>query len=295
MKQSITTKILIHTFFVLVCLTFIIPFMYVISLSITSDDVLQSTGYALIPKKIDFAGYTTLFRNPTQILNSYKVTIAFTAIGTLLSMIIMTLAAYPLSKSTFKYKKQISFYMYFTMLFSGGLIPSYIINTRYLNLGNNFWVYVLPALVSAYYIIILRTFFSNIPSSLLEAARIDGAKEYTIFWRIILPLSKPVLATVALFEVLGRWNNWNTSLYYIRDSELFSLQYLLQKILRESEFLEKMSENTNLLITIGGSEEAPVESMRFAMAIVAAGPMLVIFPFFQKYFTKGLTVGSVKG
>ena len=295
MKQSILSKVLLHAFFIITCMCFIIPILYIVSLSFTSEEVIQSAGYGLIPKEIDFAGYKAVFENPGQLITSYKVTFSYTALGTFLSMIVMTLAAYPLSKKSFRFRKQISFYMYFTLLFSGGLIPTYIINTRYLGLGNSFWVYIIPGLANAYHIIILRTFFAGLPDSLHEAARIDGASEIKIFFKIILPLSKPVLATIALLRIFSAWNDWSTSLYYIRDSELWSLQYLLQRILKESEFLEKMARDTSLLISLDGVKTAPVESMRFAMAILAAGPVLIVFPFFQKYFTKGLTVGSVKG
>ena len=181
------------------------------------------------------------------------------------------------------------------MLFSGGLVPHYIINTKYLNLTDSFWVYILPSLATAYHILILRTFFKGLPASLTEAAKIDGASEFTIFRVIVLPLSKPVLATVSLLTLLSKWNDWQTSLLYILDNNKFSLQYLLQKILREADFLKKISEQNNVIVSENYSQTQPVESMRFAMAILAAGPMMVVFPFFQKYFTKGLTIGAVKG
>ena len=295
MKAKLRYRILIHLILILMCLSILIPFIYVISLSMTAEDVIVSGGYQMIPAEFDFSAYQSIFKNPTQLVNSYKITIAFSVLGTLLSMVVMTMVAYAISREQFHYKKAVTFFVYFTMLFSGGLIPHYIINTKYLNLTNSFWVYIFPALANAYHILIMRTFFKGLPASLTEAAKIDGASEFTIFRVIVLPLSKPVLATVSLLTLLAKWNDWQTSLLYIMDTDKFSLQYLLQKILREAQFLQSMAEEGNLIISENYAKTKPVESMRFAMAILAAGPMMVVFPFFQTYFTKGLTIGAVKG
>ena len=294
MKDSLTKKILLNAFFCVFCLAFIIPFIYLLSLSVTEESAILSGGYKLIPQKIDFEAYRQIFRNPGKIIDAYKLTAAMSFLGTFLSVIVMLLMAYPLSRQQFKYRQGFTFFIYFTMLFSGGLIPSYIVNTRYLHLSNSFWVYIFPGLASAYYILIMRTFFRSIPQSLMEAAKIDGAGELTIMWKVVLPLSKPIIATVSLLLLLGKWNDWNTTLIYITDEKLYTLQYLLQKIIREDQFIQEMSQNTGLLIELGKAKEAPIESMRFAMAVVAAGPMLLVFPFFQKYFTRGLTIGAVK-
>ena len=239
--------------------------------------------------------YKYVFRSPEQLINSYKVTIFYSIAGTLLSMLVMTLTAYPLSRKNYRYRKPVMFFIFFTMLFSGGLVPSYILITKYLHLGNSIWVYILPYLANAWYIIVIRTFFQGLPSELVESAKIDGGSELLIFFRIILPLSKPVLATVSLLTLLTRWNDWNTALLYIRDTNLFSLQYLLQKILREAQFIKSMAESSPVAGISMDTSNIPSETVRYAMCIVAAGPMLVIFPFFQKYFAKGLTVGAVKG
>jgi len=294
LKDSILKKVFLNVFFIVFCLAFIIPFIYLLSLSVTDEAAIISGGYKMIPESISFEAYRQIFRNPTKIIDGYKITIGMSLLGTLLSMVVMTMAAYPLSRTQFKYRQGITFFFYFTMLFSGGLIPSYIVNTRYLHLSNSFWVYIFPQLASAYYILIMRTFFRSLPASLMEAAKIDGAGELKIMWKVALPLSKPILATVSLLLLLAKWNDWNTTLIYITDEKLYTLQYLLQKIIREDQFIQQMSENSNLLIDLSGSKSAPIESMRFAMAVIAAGPMLVVFPFFQKYFTRGLTIGAVK-
>lgn len=288
------SRVLIHLLFILMCASFIIPMIYVISISFSDEQALTQFGYRLFPKVVSTRAYMHIFQNPTQLLNSYKTTIFFSLVGSTASLLVMALVAYSLSRSNFVLRKPITFFIFFTMLFGGGTIPSYILNTQYLGLANNIMVYILPSLASAWYIIIMRTFFSQLPQSLVESAKIDGASELRIFFQIVFPLSKPVLATVFLMTLLNKWNDWYTSLLYIRDTNLYSLQYMLQKILREAEFVKSMSAlGVNLNMDMQTS--VPTEPVRFAMVIVAAGPMLVVFPFFQKYFTRGLTVGAVKG
>lgn len=284
-------RILLHTALILLSLSFIIPFIIVISISLTSEEALREFGYGIIPKVFSTEAYKHLLKNPYSLIQSYKVTIAYSVLGTVFSVFVMALMAYPLSRSNFKYKKFFTFYIFFTMIFSGGLIPSYIIETQVYHLNNTFWIYIFPGAVSAYYVIMMRTFFKGIPESLVESAKIDGASELRCLFSIIMPLSKPVIASVGLLTLLAKWNNWQTSLIYIRDPKLYSLQYLLQRILNEVEFIKQMAESgadTSMM-------EVPTEGIRFAMAVLAAGPMLIVFPFFQKYFAKGLTVGAVKG
>lgn len=299
MKKKHTLKnsranIFIHLFFIVMSLAFIIPFIYVISISLSSEKAIIADGYRLWPRQVDFSAYKMVFADATQIIDSYKVTALSTAIGTFLGIVLMTMAAYPLSREQFKLRKICTFYLYFTMLFGGGLIPTYILCTQYLHLGNKFGIYIVLGLVNVWHIIIIRTFFKGLPVSLMEAAKIDGASEFRIFFRIVLPLSKPAIATIAVMTLLGRWNDWNTSLIYIQDPKLYSLQYLLQKILKDAEFTKALARDGILLSGIT-EQEAPTEAMRFAMAVVATGPMFMVFPFFQKYFVKGLTVGAVKG
>lgn len=281
----------LHVFFIISCLAYLIPFWLLIAISFTDEAAISQYGYQLIPKAWSTAAYKYVFANPKQLIDSYKVTIGFTVLHTALAILVQALYAYPLSRPNFKFRKFCTWFVFFTMLFGGGLVPSYLINTKLLHLGNTFWIYVFPGCVSAWNIIIMRTFFQGLPEALVESAKVDGASELRIFFQIILPLSKPCIASLAFMLAVGTWNNWNTSLIYIRDAELYSLQYMLQKILREVEFVEKMAAETGML----ADYETPTEAMRYATAILAAGPILVIFPFFQKYFTKGLTIGAVKG
>lgn len=292
MKKKISIgQIVLHTIFILLSLTYILPFILVISISISSESAIREFGYTILPKVIDFEAYRQIFQNPSRLLDSYVVTIFFSAVTTFLSVLVMTLMAYPLSRPNYKFKGVLTFYIFFTMLFSAGLVPSYIINSTYLHLDNTIWIYILPSLVNAWNIIIIRTFFQGLPEGLVEAAKIDGASEIRTYFQIIMPLSKPVIATMAFFVVIAKWNDWNTALIYIRNPKLYSLQYMLQKILREADFVNDIAKNTGMF----ADYEIPTESMRYAMAILAAGPMLVVFPFFQKYFARGLTIGAVKG
>ncbi len=293
MKRKWLNGAVLHTFLIAVSLCFILPLVMVISISVSSEDAISDFGYTLFPNEVSFDAYKLAFQNPQQLLNSYKTTIIFSLSATALSLLVQSMVAYPLSKKTYKHKKFVTIYIFITMLFSGGLVPSYILNTQYLHINNTIWIYIIPGLVGAWNIIVMRTFFQGLPDGLPEAAKIDGANEFYIYAKIIMPLSKPVLATIGFMTLLAKWNDWNTSLIYIRKPELYSLQYLLQRILREVEYIKSL-QNTQAAALVNTSN-MPTESFRFAMAVLAAGPMLMIFPFFQKYVSKGLTIGAVKG
>ncbi len=290
-KKDIFGQIILHIFFVLLSLMYVIPFLLLIAISLTDEKTLADFGYSLIPEKFSFEAYKHVFQNPQQLIDSYKTTILFTVLYTVFTVIVTTMTAYPLSRSNFKYKKILTWYIFITMIFGGGLVPSYLVNANLLNIDNTIWVYVLPGLVSAWNVIIVRTFFQGIPESLIESAKIDGASELATFIRIIIPLSTPVMATIGFLQMVAKWNDWNTALIYIKDAKLYSLQYMLQRILREVEFVKQMaSQSANF-----DNYELPTESLRYATALLAAGPMIIVFPFFQKYFTKGMTIGAVKG
>ena len=275
-----------------ICFLILFPLILVISASLSTEANLAQFGYTMLPKEFSLAGYKYVFNNPAAVFNAYKVTFTFSVITTLVGTFLMALVAYPLSKSDLRGKGAISFYLYFTMLFNGGLVPTYILITQYLKLGDTIWVYILPCLISPWYVFMIRTFFKSIPEAICESAYIDGAGEFRVFLTIMLPLSKPVLSTVALFVFLASWNNWYTSMLYINDNSLVSLQYLLQRIMRDIDILQREQGLTQNLINI---VDIPAETARMAMAMVVAGPALLVFPFFQKYFVKGLTVGGVKG
>lgn len=286
----------LHAFFVLVSLCFILPLLLVVSVSFSSEHWVTSGGFSLIPREFTTEAYQLAFRNPHQIVQSYLVTISQALLGALSSNLVAGLIAYPLSRSNFRFKAPITGFIFFTMLFGAGTIPNYIVFTRYYHLGNSFWIYILPGITGgAWSTMVYRTFFKSLPESLFEAAKIDGAKELRIFFTLVLPLSTPIFASLGFMSLVGRWNNYATSLIYIRDPNLFTLQYLLQKILNEAEFLKAMMTETALSGVHVSNVKMPSETLKYAMCVIAAGPMVAIFPFFQKYFSQGLTIGAVKG
>ncbi|MBE5040933.1 carbohydrate ABC transporter permease [Oscillospiraceae bacterium DSM 107454] len=282
----------LHLLFMVLCILFIVPFLLVLSISFSNERDIIMTGYSFIPKHFDLAAYQYVFQNPQSVLNAYKVTAFNTVVATALSVFIMSMVAYPLSKKRLKGRVAINFFIFFTMLFNGGMVPTYIVITQYLHLDNKIWVYILPYLVNAWHIFLLRSFFSTLPEEIFESALMDGASEFRIFLSFVLPLSKPGLATVTLFCALERWNDWMTSMLYVSKENLITLQYMLQRILINIQFLQEHSNNAAAAKL---ASEIPSETVRMALAVVAAGPMLLVFPFFQKYFVKGLTIGAVKG
>ena len=290
-KKERTYQIVLCLIFTVICALIIFPFWLIVSASLSSASQLAKEGYQMIPHPVDFSAYKVVFENPGQVLRAYWVTFVFSAATMVLGVLFMAMIAYPLSRKSLRGRGAINFYLYFTMLFSGGLVPTYIVISSMLHLNNTMWVYILPALISPWYTFMMRTFFSGIPGEIIESSTIDGASEYKIFFGMILPLSKPVLATVALFMFLGQWNNWYTALIYITRQELYSLQYLLQSIMENINMLKQNPQMASMM----EKSDIPSETVQMAMAVVVAGPALLIFPFFQKYFVKGLTVGSVKG
>jgi len=269
----------------------IIPFILVVSISFSSEDAIKEFGYTFIPREFDLTAYRYVFSNWERILTSYVVTTASTVIGTVLSVIIMGLMAYPLAQRSYANRKPVTFILAFTMLFGGGLVPSYILITQYLHLKDNFLVLIIPSLISAFHVILMRTFFQDISPSIRESAKVDGCSEFRILFQIIIPLSKPSIATIALLQMLQRWGDWYTCLLYINDYKLMTLQYFMQSIMSNIELMKTQMAN----LPMGVVEDIPSESARMAMALITAGPMIFVFPFFQKYFVKGLTVGAVKG
>lgn len=300
-KRKNMYKIPIYVFFTLLSVfVFIVPMVIVVSASLSGEHTLavnlnNTEGFGIFPKDFTLDAYRKAFANPHSILQGYFITASQAFLGTFLSCLVCGMIAYSLSRSNFAFRKIITFVVFFTMLFGGGMIPTYIVYTRYYHLGDNFLVYILPGITGgAWNTLMIRTFFKSLPESLFESAKLDGASEMTIFLRIAVPLSKPVFATVAFMMLVSKWGDWNTSLLYIRNSELYTLQYILQKVLNEAEFLKSMANNPIMGVNLDLTKQ-PTETLKFALCVIAAGPMLVVFPFFQKYFAKGLTVGAVKG
>lgn len=283
--------VLAHMVFIVFCFLCIFPLIIILSTSLSAEKVIISDGYTIIPRNISFESYIYIFKNSKQILNSYFISISTTALGMVLGLLINSMIAYPISRKDFIFGKKISFYVFFTMLFSGGLVPTYMLITG-LKMKDTFWVLVIPYLVAAWNILLLRTFFMTIPAALVESAKIDGSSELGSFFRIILPLSKPSLATVGLLIAFHYWNDYWLGLLYISDRNLVNLQYMFYKTMANLEFYIN---NIKLLQGSIKADSMPKESTRLALCILTAAPMMIVFPFFQKYFVKGMVVGSVKG
>lgn len=283
----------LHIIFILLSITFVVPLLMVLSVSVSSQSNLYVTGFRLIPTEISFEAYTYIFNKPDKILDAYKITIITSVISLAGFLLMASLCGYALSRRDFAWRKGITFYLFFTMLFSGGLVPYYILCTQYLGIGNSIWALIIPQLGNVWYIFLMRTYFQDIPTSITESATIDGANELQIFTRIILPLSTPSLATIGLLQFLNYWNSWYNALLFITDKKLVPLQYLLQTMLRNVIEIQKSMQG------VGANyvqlRDMPTEPLQMAMCVLAIGPVLFVFPFFQKYFAKGLTVGSVKG
>lgn len=273
------------TSFAVLCL---FPFLLVISASFTDEYSLLWNGYHIIPSKFSIAAYQLLGKT-TQLLDAYKVTIFITIAGTLLSMLVTSSMSYALSVKKLRIRNKIAFFVYFTMLFSGGMVASYLLISKYLHMRNNIWVFIIPALVNPWNMLLLRNFFATIPEALSESAKIDGANDIVILFRIILPISLPGLVTIGLFYALGYWNEWFKAMLYIDNDKLITLQYLIMKILRNINFANTVAGS------VGISTNVPTYSVRMATVVAAIGPIVFLYPFLQKYFVKGLTVGGVKG
>jgi putative aldouronate transport system permease protein len=292
-KNDNLSKVLLNAFFIVFSICCVIPIITVVSISISREDDIMRLGYQIIPRNIDFLAYIYIFKYPKQILDAYGVTIFVTVAGTLLALLINSMAAYALSRKQFEYRNPISFIVFFTTMFSGGLIPWYILITNYLHMGNKIWVMFVPYLAMPFNMFILRTNFKSIPDSIIESAKIDGANEFLVYFRLVLPLSKPALATIGLFCFLSFWNDWWLCLLFIDKARLYNLQYMLYRIMSNISYLTSANP-MNLGISVDTSR-LPNESARMATVVLAAGPMLFVFSFFQKYFVQGLTVGSIKG
>lgn len=299
MKNKIQTpgewifKVVIHFVLILLSLSCVLAFLIVVGSSFQSQQEIVERGYSLIPKHFSLEAYQSVFKNSTKLLIAYWNTFITTLIGTVAGVWLSATAGYVISRKTYRYRRILAFYIFFTMLFNGGLVPTYILISNWLNLKDTLTVLILPLLCNAWYIILMKGYFSGVPDALIESARLDGANDLFIFIKIVLPISTPVLATIALFYALGYWNEWYYCLLYISEDRLFKLQFLLMNILKNAEFLNSdlagaMIADKSQLASI------PTLNVRMAMCVLAAGPILVIFPFFQKYFVKGITVGAVK-
>jgi len=285
------SQLILHAVMLSITALFLIPLLVVISASFTDEIALTRNGFGIWPSQFSLAAYNYILLDPSQILRAYGVTAIVTIVGTVLGVVIMSLLAYVLFRHDFTWRRPMAFFVFFTMLFNGGLVPTYILITQYLKLRNTLPVLILPYLVVPWFVFLLRTYFLTLPKEFVESAKIDGANEWQIYRHIIMPLSTPALATIGLFCILMFWNDWWLALLYIDEPKLYPLQYLLFAILRNAEFLSSNASSLAMLT----STRPPLQTTRMAMAVIAIGPVAVAFLVLQRYFIRGITLGGIKG
>ena len=284
-------QVVINTVLIILSLMCVMPFILLLSSSITSETALVKTGYRFWPTEIDLSAYKYLLMDSTSIVRGYAISFFVTIVGTLTSLMLTTLYAYPLSRKNLPGRNIFAFYIFFTMLFNGGLVPGYMMWTQMFHIKNTIFALIVPGLLlNAFNVIMMRTYFTtNIPEEVLEAARIDGGGELYILTKVVLPMSKPIIVTLVLLIGLSYWNDWLNGLYYITDDRLFSIQVILNRMLTKTEML-KQAATTG--VSMGPMPEVGI---KMAVAVLGALPVLIVYPFFQRYFVKGIAIGAVKG
>ncbi len=279
-----------YAFVTIVASLCVVPFVLVVTGSFTDNASIQIYGYRFVPKVFSLEAYRFAFRQPREIINAYAVTVSLTVCGSLLGLFLTAMTSYVLVRRSFRYRNAFALYFYFTTLFSGGLVPWYILMVRYLKLKDSYLALLLPMLFSVFDIIVMRSFMKSVPETLAESARIDGAGEFRIFTQVYIPLSTPALATIGLFIALRYWNDWYNALFFINSRKLFPLQFYLYKILSGMEFAQRASSTAGFV-----NQSYPAESFKLAMTVIATGPIILLYPFLQRYFVKGMTIGAIKG
>ena len=269
----------------------VLPFIVIISGSLTDNYTILKEGFSLFPRNTTLEAYRTIFRSPEGIIQAYKMNFYYTIVGTSLGLLVITLTAYVISRKDFKYRNSVSFLIYFTTIFGGGMIPWYMMYANVLNLRGTTLAIWFPALMSPFLVILMRTFITgSVPDAVVESAKIDGAGHWIIFWRIVLPVLGPGLATVGLFQALGYWNDWYRSSMFSTSSDTWSLQFYLYDMVNSTMAMRQMAQNVSL-----NTADLPTQTVKLSMAVVATGPVLLFYPFVQRYFVSGITIGAVKG
>ena len=272
----------------------LLPIILIVIASFTDETTLLRNGYSFLPEKWSTDAYVYMMQQSSTIVRAYGISVLVTIVGTIISVLITTMIAYPMSRRNFKYKNILAFFVFFTMLFNGGVVPSYMMWTQIFNIKNTIWALILPNyLCGAFNIFLVRNYYANsIPEALIESAQIDGASELTIFFKIIFPLAVPTVATISLFTALTYWNDWVNALYYIQKPQFYGIQNLLIRIMNNIQYLKSGAAN----VALGtGAISLPSNAVRMSMAVIGILPIVVIYPFVQKYFVKGVVVGAVKG
>lgn len=285
---------LMHAFMIILVLCCVLPFLLMVMASFTEEATLTRNGYSFFPEIFSLETYRYIIKSADTILRGYVMTIVVTIIGTVCNMLLTILFAYPLSRRDLPYRNILSFFLFFTMLFNGGLVPTYMMYANTFHIKNTIFALIVPSLMmNAFYVIMMRSFLSSsIPDSLIEAAKLDGASERKTLMSVVIPLSKPMVVTLVLMVGLGYWNDWMNGLYYVTDQKLYTIQMILNNMINNIEFLTR---NASMLGSAASGMRIPQVGIRMGIAVIAVLPILIIYPFLQKYFVKGIVIGGVKG
>ncbi|SHJ82624.1 putative aldouronate transport system permease protein [Anaerocolumna jejuensis DSM 15929] len=293
-SDVIALNIIAYVLLGTIALFCLVPFIMIVSGSFSSEAAITKNGFSILPQDFSLEAYKSVFKDPIVVFRAYATTIGLTVVGTVVGLLVQTMTAYVLSRKDFGWRNGFSFFFYFTTLFSGGLVPYYILITQTLHLRNNYLALLLPLIFSVYNLLIMKSYIVGIPDSLIEAAKIDGCGEFRILFKIIFPLIKPALATVGLFIALAYWNDWYNAMLYIEDKTKYPLQYFLYQQINNIEAYKKLLSNS-AASSAAQAVNLPTQSLKMALTIVVTGPIVLAYPIVQKYFVQGITIGAVKG
>lgn len=294
-KDVIVLHTIAYLFAGMVALLCLIPFVMIVSASFSSEAAITANGFSLLPQDFTLEAYKTVFQEPMVIIRAYGNTIMLTITGTVIGLILQTMTAYVLSRKDFEWRNKFSFFFYFTTLFSGGLVPTYILYSRTLNLRDSYLALLLPLVLSVYNLLVMKSYIIGIPDSLIDAAKIDGCGEVRTLFSVVMPLIKPALATVGLFIALAYWNDWYSAMLYINNEEMYPLQYFLYRQVNNIEAYKKILANNAISGQAISAMSLPTQTLKMALTVVVTGPIVLAFPLVQKHFVQGITIGAVKG
>lgn len=294
-KDVVALYTIAYAFTGLVALICLVPFVMILAASFSSEAEIAANGFSLVPQGFSMEAYKTVFREPAVVVRAYATTIILTLAGTAVGLIFQTMTAYVLSRKDFEWRNGFSFFFYFTTLFSGGLVPTFVLYTQTLKLQDNYLALLLPLLFSVYNLLVMKSYISAVPDSLVESARIDGCGEVRTLFQIVMPLIKPALATVGLFIALAYWNDWYNAMLYIKSETKYPLQYFLYQQVNNIESYKKLISNSSVSSAVVSAMSLPTQTLKMALTVVVTGPIILAFPLVQKYFVQGITIGAVKG
>lgn len=294
-NDVIALNVIAYGFTGLIALLCLIPFLMIVSGSFSSEAAITQNGFSLLPQDFSLEAYRTVFKEPMVVFKAYAVTIGLTLTGTVVGLLFQTMTAYVLSRKDFEWRNAFSFFFYFTTLFSGGLVPTFVLYTQTLKLRDSYLALLLPLVFSVYNLLIMKSYISAIPDSLVDAAKIDGCGEMRTLFQVVMPLIQPALATVGLFIALAYWNDWYNAMLYIKSEDKYPLQYFLYQQVNNIETYKKLISNNSVSSAVVSAVSLPTQTLKMALTIVVTGPIILAFPVVQKYFVQGITIGAVKG